>query len=350
MNEQEMQFADPDWKPTGPLSVESEDAAAGVPLAGPVNGYARNVSQSASELYEQGYQGLWEEEPPSSTLLSAQQVGGGSLGAARRQSWWWLWLIVIVLLISLLGGMSRSLEQGPGFGRADRHGGFGPGFQQQVPVQSSVFYDLKGASQLTINDQSGSIIVQATGSNTGGVNVQTDDGSQPTVVYSGNDIAITSNSGGDVAVVVPQNVALHLVATGSGVIEVNNFAGQLSAQTDSGSITLNDDALSGQSTISSNSANINLNGVSLSGQVTISVGGDGGIGFAGTLGSQGKYQFTTDRGDIELLLPTNTSMQVQDLPGSGSFHNDFSSNPTGSSPQAAVTVKTNSGDIAIHHP
>jgi len=353
MNEQEMQFADPDWKPAESFSERPEDSP-----AGSINGHTRTLSRDSSESYEQGYRGSWErkEESPEYVLFAARQIADRSAGIEPRRSLWWLWPIAIILLIALLGTLAYSLGfpgKGPGIGERGgfEQSGFGaPSFRQPVPVQSSFFYGLKGATQLTINNQSGSIIVKATNSNTNGVDIQTDDGSQPTVVYNGNTITITSHTGGDVGVVIPQNLTLHLMTTGAGVIEVDGFAGQLSARTDSGLIALNGDMLTGPSTVNSNSANINLNDDSLRGTVAVSTGGDGDIGFVGTLDPQGKYRFITERGDIELLLPPATSIRVQDLSSSGLFHNDFANNPMGNMPQAAVTVETSGGEVAIRHP
>ncbi|HEY3993961.1 MAG TPA: DUF4097 family beta strand repeat-containing protein, partial [Ktedonobacteraceae bacterium] len=216
--------------------------------------------------------------------------------------------------------------------------------QQVYPNQ----YGLRGASQIAINDSSGDVVVQVANGNTDEVGIQTEDGSQPTIAYSSNatTMTISANNNSNLIVLVPQNVSLHLNSS-SGRIEVDGYAGQLIAQSDSGTIALNSDRVYGQSTISSNSGDIQLNQDALSGQVAINTGGNGSIGFSGLLDPLGKYQFTTDSGNIDLYLPGDTSMQVQNSPGSGSYQSDFS-NPTGTTPQASVTVKTNSGAIGIH--
>ena len=361
MNEQEMQFADPDWKPTGPLSESQESVTADAAVPRPAISDVYDTGQYASAApYEQGYRGSSPERgdafiPP----VVAQQTASGPAGATRRRSWWWVWLILIILFISMVSGMSRSVNRGPG--------NFGvPPFQRSFPKGQIGTYDLKGASQISINDQLGSIIIQAAEGNSNQVVIQTQDGSQPAVTYAGKSINITAGSGegANLLISVPQNVALNL-STVAGGIEVDGFTGQLSAQTAYGVITLNYDALSGQSRINSDSGYISLEQGSLadstiidqrgsilldqehlSGQVKISAGGNGAIGFNGTLDSRGKYQFATDTGSIDLALPANTSMQTQVSAGSGSYHSDFLAS-SGGSPQAAVTLQTNAGDITI---
>lgn len=356
MNEQEMQFADPDWKPTGPLTVPQENIVAGASLPEPAKNPAYGASLNASmPLYKQGYRGSLQE---SSSYIApvAQQMPYQSMKAVPRRSRWWLWVLIAFLVISMSGAMSHSFERG-GYG-------FGPSFRKPAPGFGEQTYDLKDASQVSISDPYGAITVQVGNGNS--VAVQADDGSQPDVSYQGQNMVITSQGSGDITVIVPQSVALNL-STGSTAIEVDGFSGQLSVQTDSGTITLNGDSLSEQSTIKTNSGNINLDQGSvngnatisaetgtitldqenLSGQVALSTGGNGNIEFTGTLDAQGKYQFTTDSGSIDLTLPGNTSMQMTVTQKAGAYQSDFPKS-TGNLPQAAVTVTTNSGDIGIH--
>jgi len=168
-------------------------------------------------------------------------------------------------------------------------------------------------------------------------------------------------------VTLPSQIAVSLEAT-TGNIEVDGYSGQVSAKTDSGSITLNGDALSGSSVISSNSGDISLDHGSvsgttdvstingsitldhedLSGQFSTSVGASGDIQFSGRLDPQGTYNFTSDQGSIDLTLPTDTSMHVQTSTGAGgSYSSDFPQS-TGKTPQATVNLKTTSGQMQIH--
>lgn len=337
MNEQEMQFADPDWQPRGSLPVPQEDAIAGTPPVQPVNNtLPYDASQDAGMTpYDQGYRGSSQRQYSSYAGSTAQQMPVRQTGNARRRSGWWIWLIIAIVVISLISNMSHSFNRSMTF-----PGDGGPGFR---PPQGYT-YALKGASQLAIDDSSGSITVQVENGDRQDVTVQSDDNSSPQATYAGNRLTIDSTDNGNVTVIVPQGVALNINASS---IEVDDFIGQLSAQTDSNTITLNNDTLNGQSSLTSQSGDIHLNQVALNGQVTAATGGDGSIEFSGTLDPGGTYQFTTDSGNISLNLPANTAMQVSSTPGTGTYRNAFA-NPTGNGPRAAVTVKTNSGDIGIN--
>jgi len=362
MNEQEMQFADPDWKPTGPLSAPQDNVAADAVAPRPGTNSAYDAGQYVTSMapYEQGYRGTPFEEEAAFLPPVARQTTAGSTGGAHRRSWWWVWLILIILFLSMLGGISRSVDRGHGFGPD-------PSFQHPFPKeQGSSTYDLQNASQISITNQQGSITVQVADGNSNQVLVRTQDGSQAAVSYAGNSMNITSADGDatNLLITVPQNVALNL-DTVMGSIEVDGFTGQLSAQTGYGPITLNYDTLNRQSKITSDSGYIGLEQGSLhdatitdqrgsilldqeqlSGQVEISTGGNGAIAFNGSLDARGKYQFTTDTGRIDLALPAGTSMQTQVSAGSGSYHSDFSASSK-NSPQAQVILQTNAGDITV---
>jgi putative adhesin len=362
MHEQEMQFADPDWKPSGPLSEPQGDVAAdAVPRTAASSVY--DTGQDASSApYQQGYRGSLPREERAPVSPIARQETSGSMGATRRQSWW-VWLILIVLLISLVSGMSHAFVRSPG--RFDPPP-FQHSFPHPFPQKQMNTYDLKGTSQISVSNQLGSIVVLAGDGDSNQVIVQTQDGSQPVVTYAGKSMNITTGKGegADLLITVPRNIALNL-NTAAGGIEVDGFAGQLSAQTTYGPITLNYDTLSGRSQISSDSGYIGLQQGSLadstiidqrgsivlsqenlSGQVKVNAGGNGAIAFSGTLDQRGSYQFITDTGDIRLALPDTTSMQPQVSKGSGSYQSDFPLAP-GGSPQAAVILQTNSGDITV---
>ena len=377
LNEQEMQFADPDWKPTGPLSTQptgplltqQTNTVANAPLSasapGSGNGQAYDASQFADlPAYGQGYQGAWQGQQPAfqqfSGPQSATRQAPYQAGMQRRRggSRWWIWVIIVIICVSLASGVFHSSSHSyPDFKK--------PGFSQPRPAPDKQVFDLHGATQLNINDLSGNITVQVNNGDDQSVIVGTDDGSQAQVNYQGLSMGLTSTGNGAITVFVPQSVALNLSA-GENNIEVDGFSGQLSAQTGSGQITLNGDNLSQGSVLNTNSGNINLgqqgsvsdtsiisssgaiflDQTNLSGTVTVSTGGNGTISYNGALDPRGKYQFTTDSGNIDLTFPQSTSMQLKTSQKSGHYSSTFPSS-SGSAPQAAVGVTTNSGDITI---
>jgi hypothetical protein len=374
LNEQEMQFADPDWKPTGTLLAPSNNGVANAPMPVPAVGQTNNQvydgqAPGALPAYDQGYQGVWQEPQPAMQPPSlqqpfmppyAQQTPYRQAGAmrGRGRSRWWIWVIVAIIFVSMMsGGVFSSFHKS--------HAGINPDlkrpFNGPVSMQPQI-YSMKGAAELDINDLSGNVTIQVATDGNPDLAVTTGDGSNPAVNYQGQKVVLTSDS--DITVTVPQSVALNLGA-GQSNIEVDNFSGQLTAQTNSGDITLTNDKLSQGSSLNTNTGNIDLesgtvadasitsvngtitmNQVDLSGKVTASTGGNGSISYNGALDSQGKYQFTTDSGDIDLTMPADTSMQLKVSQKGGHYTSDFPPS-TGSAPQASVGVTTNSGNITI---
>src|SRR5579883_999760 len=341
MNEQEMQFADPDWQPRGSSPLPQEDTVIGAPPVQPVKSpfpYGATSQDADASSYGQGYRGMSQQQYSSYTPPVVRQAPAQQGGSVRRGSGWWIWLIIIIVIISMISSMSHSFNRGSTTFPGDQGPGPRPG--------PGYTYDLRGTSQILLNDASGFITVQTGNIGTQKITVQTDDNSVPNVSYTENSITIDSGDSGAVTVIVPPDAGLSLNISATSV-EVDGFKGQIVAQSTTGSISLQEDVLSGQSNITSQSGDITLGQDALSGQVTVQTGGNGAISFDGTLDSGGAYQFTTDSGDITLNLPADTAMQVSLTPGTGTYHNDFT-NPTGSAPRAAVTVKTTSGNIGIH--
>ncbi|HEX7737593.1 MAG TPA: DUF4097 family beta strand repeat-containing protein [Ktedonobacteraceae bacterium] len=366
MNEQEMQFADPDWKPTGPLSAAPGNTMVSPPMpatSAGTNSQADSVSQPAGfPAYDQGYQGAWSEQPsagqPFAPPVPVQQTMYSPAGRTRGRgrSRWWIWVVIAVIFISMIGPMSRSFYKSSSFNT-------GQSPQQPYQMQKQAFA-LNGATELDINDLSDNITVQVSDQGSTDIMVLAGNDAQPQVSYQGQKMALVSNGNSNITIYIPQNVALHL-SGGVNQIEVDGFSGLLTAQTDSGPITLNNDNLGQGSSLNTNSGNIdleqslvsnasitstsgaiNMNQVNLNGKVTVNTGGNSSINYSGSLDPQGNYQFTTDSGAINLTLPQGTAMQMKVSQKSGGFHSDFPPS-SGSAPQATLGVTTNAGDITI---
>jgi hypothetical protein len=360
INEQEMQFADPDWQPSGPLPAPPGNGGASVPV--PVS-LAEVVNQPSSPSstglpsYTQGYQGAWPASQPSPLPPQTRQMPyqPAAIRGRQRGGRWWLWVIIIVLVLSMTGGMGI-------FSYSGHHAAY----QANSPAmagQSTHYYDLKDATELDINDLSGAVDIKTVNDGGSSIQVISAQGSEPKVFHQGQSMVLTSDD--DLTILIPQNIGLKL-SGGMSDVEIENFTGLLTAQTNSGSITLNNDNLTQGSSLNTNSGNIDqelgsitgtsitsstgtitLDRVDLSGQVTISTGGTGTISYTdGALDPRGKYQFTTDSGSITLSLPDGTSMQMKVSQKGGHFNSDFPPG-TGSAPQAEVDIITNSGDIMI---
>jgi DUF4097 and DUF4098 domain-containing protein YvlB len=209
-----------------------------------------------------------------------------------------------------------------------------------------------------LNDDTGTVTIH-TGAANSPVTIQATKHSQsfgpaPTVKYSqdGNTINATVQNQGsnflsfatnnvDFNVTVPINANLQ-IHTATGNIDVSGVNGTMSLSTATGSITANQDALSGQSSLQTNT---------------------GDITFDGSIASSGNYQFTSNTGSVDVTLPVSSSFHVDATTDTGSIDSDFSEvqvhehdvtgsdahGDVGSSPGAAITLKTNTGDINLRN-
>ena len=80
----------------------------------------------------------------------------------------------------------------------------------------------------------------------------------------------------------------------------------------------------------------------------------------GSIGTNGQYQFHSNSGDIDVSLPHSTSFHANLVSNSGTITNDFPiaiaqqppdvrtvSGDVGSSPQAIITLQSDSGSLHL---
>lgn len=331
MNEEEMQFARPDWQPPGPASPRNE-----VPL--PVSSPPPAPS-SSSRPARQSTSGSAAHEP-----VSCGAVVAGSI-----------FMIVLSLVIAaILAPIGSSSSANP------------------------LFATPQVTDQITTVDPGSSSLVQISNDGSVPIDIVTGDTSQITVdippatdnprvrissQQEGTSIAlpdlIPTSEADTITIRLPASISQLDLTTSepfAGDITITGYTGQLSVQTP-GQLSLEDDTLQGRSTLSATSLGegITLDQVHLRGNVTITAGytanlGIGAIRFQGTLDPQGTYAFHTDSGPLDLTVPANTSMQVHHtITGTaGSYHNDFSSDMVGKAPWAQVSLTTTDGDISVN--
>jgi len=139
---------------------------------------------------------------------------------------------------------------------------------------------------------------------------------------------------------VPSAADLHL-KTNTGGIDVTGISGQLSLRSETGSLAATQGVLAAGSQLSTNT---------------------GTVTFDGAIGPQGSYQFLTNTGSVNVTLPgtpafhvdasTNTGSVWTDFPGLMVQHPSLTSSEmhadVGSTPQATVTLRTNTGSVSLH--
>jgi DUF4097 and DUF4098 domain-containing protein YvlB len=148
-----------------------------------------------------------------------------------------------------------------------------------------------------------------------------------------------NSSRADLNVTVPASSDLQL-ATGSGEITATGIQGKM--------------------TLTSNSGSLQATGVLLTSGSHLSTG-SGSMLVRGSIGTDGQYKFQSHSGDIDVTLPRSTSFHAELVSNSGTITNDFPiaaanqtgaygrtvSGDVGSSPQATVTIQSDSGTLHL---
>lgn len=342
MNDQEMQFADPEWRPGQHGSQAGTEPEPYHPQ--PVNRDRPNQSNTWEEpvpehVYAAQEPSYQQFQPPP---LQQPQVGGiyGQVRPRRRRSIW-PWIIAAFILFSVIGGT---------IGRSASEFGHHMGMNSSVPAQQVPFdqtkqftvgaqpiiniYSASGTVNVHTSGAASEVIVQTQGP--GNANFTQTDASTLTIDTTNN----PSFSDISVTVTVPANANL-VIHTTDGDVNVDGVSGQLSVISDSGSIGLTNMLLSDGSTVQTTS---------------------GDITFSGQLDSSGSYRFISSNGSID-LTPLNSSFQVTATTNSGDIQSDFSSvavqqtsngngavmhGTVGSDSHATLTISTDSGSINLH--
>src|SRR6516164_6271478 len=121
MSNQEMQFADPDWRPSQQLNPINDQQEQETYTPQPINNEFREQNKWNSSPYDtpqqqEGYNGL----RPYNTPIPGQMQGGmyRQRSYRRRGRGLWFWIILAFIIFSLIGGGSR-------FSKGFESGGYG---------------------------------------------------------------------------------------------------------------------------------------------------------------------------------------------------------------------------------
>ncbi len=341
MSNQEMQFADPDWKPSQPLGANNNQQEQEVYTPQPINNENREQNKwgsapSSIPQQEVGYTGL----RPYAGQIPGQMQGGNyrQRSYSRRGRGPWFWIILAFVIFSLIGGGSRfSHSFGPGDGPVP--------FNQSQAMGQPIDYSVNGQATVTINDlnanvtviegQPNQVIIQPVNGNSFPGNPND---IQQNISQTGNAINADIPNSQDLLVTVPTGTNLSL-NTGSGTINIKGVAAQMNLVTNDGTINASNDTLSGSSSLTTNSGDIN---------------------FDGTISAGGNYQFITTSGTVTVALPTSPAFHVDATTNSGSINipgvqnNNSSTHATANvgkdsqSQGTNVTMKSDSGDMNLN--
>lgn len=344
MSDQEMQFADPDWKPSQQLDTNTKQQEQEAYTPQPINsGYREQNKWDASpspSSQQEGYTGL---RPYAGPVPGQMQSGNfRQRPYSRRGRGPWFWIILAFIIFSLISGGSRFSN---GFG--NRSGFDRNPVEPKQMMGQPIDYTVNGQATIAINDPNGNVTVTQGQSNTD-VIIQPVDGNsfpgnpndiQQSISQNGNTITATIPNSQDLLVTVPMGANLSL-NTGSGTINVKGVDGQMTLVSNDGTINASNDTLSGSSSLTTQSGDIN---------------------FDGTISTGGNYQFNTTNGTVTVALPSTPAFHVVATTNSGSLNmpgvpkNSSGTQATGnvganSAVQGTnVTMKSDSGDMTLNH-
>ncbi len=312
MSNQEMQFADPDWKPSQQLDPKNNPQEQEVYNPQPVNTDYRDQNKwrtaPPSPPQQEGYTGLRPYEGP----VPGQMQGGNfrQRPYRRRGRGPWLWIILAFIIISLMSGgwrFGNGFGNGPDFGRNSFN-------QKQVMGKPIDYTVVPGQATIVINDPNGNVTVIQGKSNNEVI-------FQP---VGGNSLPGNPN---DIQQGISQNA--------------NNITANIPDSVD-------------LQVIVPKGSNLSLNTES------------GTINFEGTFDTPGTTQFQTTNGEITVTVPSSSSFHLDASTNSGSINSDFPNvhiqdNTSGSGQSVNgvvggssqgqvpnVVIKSDSGDINLH--
>src|SRR5215471_18585189 len=110
MSDQEMQFADPDWKPTRPLQERTGAQTPETYRPQPINDGIREQPRPPLAEIPSEQQGVYAGLPPYAGSLPPQQAEPYQYRRQyrRRRRGLWFWIILAILLFSIMSGGFRA--------------------------------------------------------------------------------------------------------------------------------------------------------------------------------------------------------------------------------------------------
>src|SRR5215469_18052637 len=341
MQNQDMQFADPEWRPppqasSGPGQQERFNPQ-------PINADHAPRQLNTDPREQPRNERAYNETDPYGDF-GAQKIGTPQFGQKQnRRRGPWLWVIVLLIIMALLGGGLGLPRGGYHFNRTQQAHTFSVGALPTIVINDDV-----GTIHVHTGGNNGSVLVQVTdvnqgfGNNPGNGHVSyNQDGAHNTVtVNADSGPGFFGSNSIDLDVTAPANSNLQ-IKTDTGEIDVSGVTGQMSLSSGTGSIHAEQDSLNGQSVLKTDT---------------------GSVTFEGTIDPKGSYQFETNTGSVDVTLPGNSSFHVDastdtgsinsDFPGVNVQHGDFTGasvhSDVGSSPSTTVTLKTDTGSISLN--
>lgn len=273
----------------------------------------------------------------------------GLLYPRRRSHWPWLVLTFILLFMLLIGGTVFALFiAGYNF----------TGYAQSITeTQHFLVYS---DPTFVLNNDTGSIHVRA-GSTQSEVTIQATKHSGPWGNLNDLKVSYTQNSEANTVTVNVDRLSSFNFFTSASVefdVTVPTIA-SLQLKTNTGSVDVS--GVNGQMVLTSNTGSISASDGMLSGNSQL-ITNTGSVTFTGAIDPNGAYRFETNTGSADVTLPAGSVFHVDASTDTGSINTNFpgitvqhhqfvgadAHGDVGSSPQATISMKTNTGSINLY--
>lgn len=341
MNDQGMQFADPEWRPPQRRDLKFDKLESEMVVPKPIDrdvppssipGEAEEAAASNEDGYfAEPYAGLAPQQlRPDRPLAQPSGQYWPPIRQQRRSSRLaWVIISIVLFMFAFSWAIGSTVVR---FGDRPDFKSMGP-----MPMGPPAIYTLASNPTIIINDSIGNVNVN-TASNSGNqVLLQTggrgigrdfgrDEAAKPSVSTDKATNTITINdTNADMTVTVPENANLQ-IQDNVGDIEVNGVVGKLNLlQTGQGNIHVGNSTLTGDSSFTAHFGEIRFNG---------------------SLTSHATYAFSTNDGAVSLDLPANSSFHLHAKTNLGSFSSTFAGLPSGDRQGPGAEVQGNVGSSA----
>ncbi len=330
-----------------PVNVESQESGATPPEPTPLPSEEspRPTTPSPAGPPMQPPSG-WPVYYPETAPQSRGRYQYGSPYARRRSPWPWIVLALILLFVLLTGAALFTAI----FARIN-YTGFTSTETRQFSVSANptlVLTNDIGSIHVRAGSTGNDMTIQAIkhssfGSNLNDVRVSYRQNTEANTVNVTLERTTTANFSRsttvDFEVTVPSAATLQL-KTNTGSIDVTGVSGSMVLVSNTGSIEASNGKLSGTSQLITNT---------------------GSITFNGSIDHSGSYQFTTNTGSVNVTLPSESVFHVNASTDTGSINTNFAGvivqphqftgadahGDVGNSPQAMVSLRTNTGSINL---
>lgn len=287
-------------------------------------------------MYADGVGPQWSRGGPYASLTYMR----------RRSHWPWIVLVIVLLLVFLTGGAFFLVSS--------------LGYTSGSTTTTTQHYTVSANPTIVLNNDTGRVHVRA-GTSSSDVTIQSTkhtnwwgNASDVNVTYAqdmaNNTVTVNVERPNTVSSFTSTSVDFDLTVPSTAAMQLKTNTGSLDVS-----------GVSGQLVLTSNTGSVQASGVTLSANSQL-LTNTGSVTFTGSLSQTGTYQFQTNTGSVNVTIPGSSVFHVDASTDTGSINTNFpgvvverhqftgadAHGDVGSTPQATITLRTNTGSINLY--